>query len=170
MGTMHEIGFYEGKIDENTPCNPLSQYGIAKNALRRALLNYASDKEVNVFWLRAYYINGDDKKNNSIFAKILQAAEAGKKEFPFTSGTNKYDFIDVSELSKQIAKASTQNEYTGIINVCTGKPISLGERVEQFIKDNNLDIKLMYGAFPDRPYDSKIEYGDSTIIEKIMAN
>ena len=32
MGTMHEIGYWEGKIDENTPCNPLSQYGVAKNA------------------------------------------------------------------------------------------------------------------------------------------
>ncbi len=169
MGTMHEIGFYEGKIDENTPCNPLSQYGIAKNALRQALLNYTNDKEVNVFWLRAYYILGDDKKNNSVFAKILSAVEEGKKEFPFTTGKNQYDFISVTELAKQIAKASTQDVYTGIINVCSGKPMSLGDRVEQFIKENNLDITLNYGAFPDREYDSKIEYGDSTIIEKIMA-
>lgn len=168
MGTMHEIGFYEGKIDENTPCNPLSQYGIAKNALRQALLTYTKDKDVNIFWLRAYYILGDDSKNNSIFAKILAAVAEGKKEFPFTTGKNQYDFIQVDELAEQIAKASTQTEYTGIINVCSGKPISLGERVEQFIKDNQLDITLKYGVFPERPYDSKIEYGDSTIIEKIM--
>lgn len=169
MGTMHEVGFYEGKIDENTPCNPLSQYGIAKNALRQALLAYTKDKDVNIFWLRAYYILGDDKKNNSIFAKLLTAAEEGKKEFPFTTGKNQYDFIQVNELAEQIAKASTQTEFTGIINVCSGKPVSLGERVEQFIKDNHLDIKLEYGVFPERPYDSKVEYGDSTIIEKIMA-
>ena len=168
MGTMHEIGFYEGKIDENTPCNPLSQYGIAKNALRQALLTYTKDKDVNIFWLRAYYILGDDSKNNSIFAKILAAVDEGKKEFPFTTGKNQYDFIQVDELAEQIAKASTQTEYTGIINVCSGKPVSLGERVEQFIKDNQLDITLKYGVFPERPYDSKIEYGDSTIIEKIM--
>lgn len=30
MGTMHEIGYYEGCVDENTPTNPLSMYGIAK--------------------------------------------------------------------------------------------------------------------------------------------
>lgn len=169
MGTMHEIGFYEGKIDENTPCNPLSQYGIAKNALRQALLNYTEDKDVNVYWLRAYYILGDDRKNNSIFAKILQAVDEGKKEFPFTTGKNQYDFISVDELAEQIAAASTQNKYTGIINVCSGKPLSLGERVEQFIKDNNLDITLKYGVFPERSYDSKIEYGDNTVIGKIMA-
>lgn len=26
MGTMHEIGFFEGSINENTPCHPMSLY------------------------------------------------------------------------------------------------------------------------------------------------
>lgn len=168
MGTMHEVGFWEGMIDENTPCNPLSQYGIAKNALRQSLLLATKNMDVNIFWLRAYYILGDDAKNSSIFTKLLQAAEDGKKEFPFTTGQTKYDFIDVKTLAKMIAVASTQNKHTGIINVCTGKPVSLADRVELFIKEHNLDIKLKYGAFPERPYDSKIIYGDSSIIEQIM--
>lgn len=44
MGTMHEIGYWEGAIDENTPCNPLSMYGIAKDALRRCMMQYAQQK------------------------------------------------------------------------------------------------------------------------------
>lgn len=168
MGTMHEVGFWEGKIDENTPCNPLSQYGIAKNALRQALLLYAKGKDMNIFWLRAFYIMGDDAKNSSIFSKILSAAEDGKTVFPFTTGQNKYDFIDVRMLAKMIAAASTQNQYTGIINVCTGKPVSLAEQVERFIQEHNLQIRLEYGAFPERPYDSKIVYGDSSKISEIM--
>ena len=36
MGTMHEVGYHEGAIDENTQCNPRSMYGIAKDALRRS--------------------------------------------------------------------------------------------------------------------------------------
>ena len=32
MGSMHEVGFFEGSINENTPCNPQSLYGISKNA------------------------------------------------------------------------------------------------------------------------------------------
>lgn len=168
MGTMHEVGFWEGVIDENTPCNPLSQYGIAKNALRQSLLLYTKDKEVNIYWLRAYYILGDDLKNHSIFTKLMQAAQEGKQEFPFTTGKNQYDFIEVDELAGQIAKAGTQDKYTGIINVCSGNPISLADRVEQFIKERNLNIKLAYGAFLDRPYDSKIVYGDNTVIKEIM--
>ena len=38
MGTMHEVGYWEGAINESTPCKPQSQYGIAKNALRQSLI------------------------------------------------------------------------------------------------------------------------------------
>ena len=34
MGSMHEIGFFEGSINENTPCHPTTPYGIGKNSLR----------------------------------------------------------------------------------------------------------------------------------------
>ena len=168
MGTMHEIGYWEGAIDENTPCNPQSQYGIAKNALRQSLLLLSKEMECKLHWLRAYYITGDDLHNNSIFAKITQAALDGKIEFPFTSGKNKYDFIDVDELAKMIAVASVQDKVNGIINVCTGEPQTLAERVEAFIKEHAFNIKLQYGAFPDRPYDSPGVWGDATKIKAIL--
>lgn len=169
MGTMHEIGYYEGAIDENTPCNPISMYGIAKDALRRSTILLAKQNNICLQWLRAFYIYGDDKRNNSIFSKLTIAAEEGKKTFPFTSGKNKYDFISVEELAKQIAAAAMQTKVDGIINCCTGNPVSLGEKVESFIKEHGFDIKLEYGAFPDRPYDSPAEWGDAEKIKKIMS-
>jgi len=168
MGTMHEVGYWEGAIDENTPCNPISMYGMAKDVLRRAMIQYTAQKGCILQWLRCYYILGDDKKNNSIFCKLLHAAEEGKKKFPFTTGKNQYDFIQVEMLAEQISTVILQHEINGIINCCTGKPISLAERVVQFIKDNNLDIELEYGVFPDRPYDSPCVYGDPTKINLIM--
>lgn len=167
MGTMHEVGYWEGAIDEYTPCNPISMYGIAKNALRQSMLLYCKDKACKLYWLRAYYILGDDSHNNSIFAKILKADKEGKELFPFTTGKTMYDFIMVDELAKQIALACTQDEVDGIINCCSGKPVSLAERAEQFIRENKLSIKLDYGRYPERPYDSPIIYGDTSKIKKI---
>ena len=168
MGSMHEVGYWEGAIDANTPCSPMSMYGIAKNALRQELLLYVEGKDVNLHWLRGYYIYGDDLRGSSIFAKLVQAELDGKEEFPFTSGKNKYDFIHVDELALQIMKASVQNKYNGIINVCSGVPISLGDKVESFIKEHNMNIKLGYNKFPDRVYDSPEVWGDATIINNIM--
>lgn len=168
MGSMHEVGYWEGAIDENTPCNPLSMYGVAKNALRQELLLKTKDTDVVVHWLRAYYIYGDDSRGSSVFSKIVQAHEDGKKDFPFTLGTNQYDFIHIDELARQIFRASVQSKEQGIINVCSGVPIPLKERVEQFIKDKGFDISLIYGAYPDRAYDSPCVWGDPTKINRIM--
>lgn len=168
MGTMHEVGYWEGPIDENTPCHPMSQYGIAKNAMRQSLILMTKDGNCKLHWLRAYYITGDDMRGSNIFSKIAKAAMEGKKEFPFTTGKNKYDFIDIDELAQMIVSASVQDEVNGIINVCTGRPITLAEKVENFIKEHHYDIKLKYGAFPDRAYDSPGEWGNALLINRIM--
>ena len=169
MGTMHEVGYWEGKIDENTPCNPISMYGIAKDALRRSMIAYCKSNSILLQWLRGFYILGDDKKNHSIFSKLLQADDQGQELFPFTTGKTKYDFINVDELVEQISKAVTQTDVTGIINCCSGNPMTLAERVENFIKDHKLKIRLNYGVFPDRPYDSPIIFGDDKKIKQIMS-
>ena len=141
MGTMHEVGYWEGAIDENSPCNPASLYGIAKNALRETTFLSAKAHDAVAQWIRAYYIVGDDKFGNS-----------------------------VDELATQIAAIVDQTEVDGIINACTGEPMSLAERVEAYIRDNDLDITLEYGAFPDRPYDSPGVWGDPTKIRRILAS
>ncbi|MNW52063.1 dTDP-6-deoxy-L-talose 4-dehydrogenase (NAD(+)) [compost metagenome] len=168
MGTMHEVGYFEGEITEDTPTNPYSLYGIAKNSLRQSLGILLKDKDVVFQWLRAFYIYGDDSKNKSIFTKIIQAEQEGQKSFPFTTGENKYDFITVDELARQISLSVLQNRVNGVINCCSGQPISLKEMVEHFLKENHYKIKLEYGAFPDRPYDSPAIWGNNNKIQQII--
>lgn len=168
MGSMHEIGYWNGKIDENTPCNPQTLYGISKNALRKSLELYCIQKSCLFQWLRAYYIYGDDTNGNNIFCKIREADSTGATLFPFTSGKNKFDFIHINDLSIQISKTVMQSEICGVINCCSGKPVALAEQVEKYIYENKLSIKLDYGKFPDRVYDSPCIYGDITKIQKIL--
>lgn len=168
LGTMHEVGFHEGSIDENTPCHPLSLYGIAKNALRldAEYMNNLNNK--NLMWLRGFYIVGKTSHGSSIFSKLIQASESGRTEFPFTKGLNQFDFLDYSEFCMQVVSAILQKEITGIINICSGQPETLSSRVERFIEENNLNITLQYGVFPDRPYDSKAIWGSNKKITEIL--
>lgn len=168
LGTMHEVGYWEGAITASSPTDPRSQYGIAKDALRRAL-PFALPETTALVWARAYYIYGDDRRSNSIFRKILEAVDAGKTMFPFTSGKNRYDFIRVEELGRQLAALAEAADVVGTLNCCTGEPMSLADKVEQFIAENDLPIALQYGAYPDRPYDSAGVWGDATVIREVMA-
>lgn len=169
MGTMHEIGFYEGCIKPDTTCNPMSLYGISKNALRNAVRLLSDQTKVPFQWLRGFYIVSGDPNGASIFSKIAAAARDGKKEFPFTTGQNQYDFIDYGDFCRQVAAAVTQEQINGIINICSGKPEKLADRVERFIRENRFDITLRYGMYPDRPYDSKAVWGSDREIREILA-
>lgn len=168
LGTMHEVGYWEGAIAADTPTDPLSQYGIAKDALRRSL-TLALPETTSLAWARAYYIFGDDRRADSIFRKLLDAADSGKTKFPFTMGKNLYDFIRVEELGRQIAALTDAEDVTGTLNCSSGRPVSLAEQIESYIGENNLDITLEYGAFPDRPYDSPGVWGDAATITEILA-
>lgn len=170
MGSMHEIGFFEGSINESTPCHPSTPYGIGKNALRDLTQMICKQNNIVFQWLRGYYIVGNSKFGSSIFSKITAAVDEGKTEFPFTLGQNQYDFIDYPDFCAQVAAVVGQKNEQGIINICSGKPEKLADRVERFIKENDYRIKLQYGAFPDRPYDSKAIWGNDTKIRKIMEN
>lgn len=168
MGTMHEVGYWEGAVDENTPCAPLSLYGTAKNALRQAALLYAQGKATKLYWLRGFYFMGDDARNSSIFSRILQWEAEGKATFPFTSGKNQYDFMHIRDFAANAAAVLSQTEVTGVINVCTGVPVPLADEVERFLHEHGLRIRPEYGAFPDRPYDSPAIWGDRTKLDAAL--
>lgn len=168
MGSMHEVGFYEGSINELTPTNPMSLYGIGKDALRKCVQLMAKEAGICFQWLRGYYIVGNSRFGCSIFSKITAAEMKGDAQFPFTTGQNQWDFLDYEIFCDQVAATVEQTEVNGIINICSGKPEKLANVVEAFIKDNNYNIKLEYGAFPDRKYDSKAVWGNSDKIDRIM--
>ena len=170
MGTMHEIGYHTGMITETTPCSPTTLYAIAKHSLRQLLQNWMPTEfpEATLQWLRTFYLYGDDVHNHSVFTKILQADVNGQKTFPFVTGNNAYDFLDIYTLADMIVATISQTEIAGIIHLCSGKAVSLRERAESFIKENGLSIRLQLGVYPDRPYDSPCSYGDPTKINAIL--
>lgn len=171
IGSMHDVGYFEGKITEETPTNPQTFYGISKDALRRIVATYAKEKGITHQHLRFFYTYGDDlESSGSVFSKILQMAQAGEKSFPFTEGKNEFDYIEINELTEQIMAVIEQKEIAGIIHCCSGKPTAIKEQVEYFIKLHGLDIKPDFGKYPTRPYDSPCIYGDNSKIQEILKN
>ncbi|MBO5623814.1 MAG: NAD(P)-dependent oxidoreductase, partial [Butyrivibrio sp.] len=168
MGTMHEIGFYEGSIKEFTPANPESYYGISKNALRNATKLICKKNNKIYQWLRGYYIVGNTTYGSNVFSKMMRASEQGLSLFPFTSGCNQWDFLDYDTFCFLTAATVEQDSVDGVINICNGKPEKLSERAEKFIRDNKLPLKLDYGKYPDRPYDSKAVWGDDSKVQAIL--
>ncbi|THD73151.1 MAG: NAD(P)-dependent oxidoreductase [Bradyrhizobium sp.] len=160
VGSVHEVGFYEGMVNERTATNPAHAYAIAKNFLRQVQKLLCNQRGIVSQWARCHYVVGDDRRTNSVFKKLLEAEDQGKLAFDFNSGEMLRDFIDVGSLGRQIAIVASQTAVAGTIDCCSGKPVSLRSRVTSFIADHQLKIVPMWGNLPARPYDSSAIWGD----------
>lgn len=169
IGSMHEIGPTEGLITEEIACNPVSQYGIAKNAFQSAAAELCARTGISFAWLRCFYIIGDDERNHSVFTRILEQSLAGDSDFPLTTGTAQFDFIDVAELGELICSVSLSSTC-GIVNLGSGNVQSLRSAIEQFISNNRLQIKPKFGAFPERSGISAGAWPDLSKLHDLQRN
>lgn len=169
-GSFREYGRVNGMADHHAAVVPDNFYSLSKTMLKNALEIYFKDKDICLQWLRPFTVYGDDARNHSIMSKIIEWEKAGRTTFPFTDGSEKYDYIHVDELAKQITAVISQTEVDGVIDCCSGAPTRLGNKIEEFLKENRFRIRPEYGAFPTRAYDSPVIYGNNRKIIQIMKN
>lgn len=167
-GSFREYGPVNGMVDESITVVPDNFYTLSKLMLKSALEIYFEKKDICLQWLRPFTVYGDDVRNQSILSKIIAWEQEGRCTFPFTDGSEEYDYIFVYELSRQIAAVIAQTEISGVIDCCSGKPTRLGERVDAFIKEHKFKIRPEYGAFPRREYDSPVIFGNTEKIDRIL--
>ena len=167
-GSFREYGSVNGMVDASAVVNPDNYYMLSKLMLKNALEICFSGRNVCLQWIRPFTVYGDDARNQSILSKIIQWEREGKATFPFTDGSEQYDYITVDELARQIAAIANQTAVDGVIDCCSGIPTRLGDRVEAFLKEHHYRIRPEYGAFPRREYDSPVIYGNRKKVDQIL--
>jgi dTDP-6-deoxy-L-talose 4-dehydrogenase (NAD+) len=63
-----------------------------------------------------------------------------------------------------------QNQINGIVNCCSGNPITIKDLVNNFILQKNKKIKLNFGYYPYPDYEPMHFWGDNTKINLIIGN
>jgi len=85
-----------------------------------------------------------------------------------SGGEQLRDYLRVSEVADILIKIALQNKVQGIINCCSGKPVSVRKFVEQYLLDNNAEIKLELGYYPYPDYEPMAFWGDNEKLKKII--
>ena len=66
---------------------------------------------------------------------------------------------DFAAAFKIYAKLKLDDQLNGIINCCSGIPISIRNLVENYLKENNKHIKLNLGYYPYPDYEPMAFWG-----------
>jgi dTDP-6-deoxy-L-talose 4-dehydrogenase (NAD+) len=156
-----------GCLSEDMPSMPDTSYSLAKDTLRKFLLELNKIHYFKFQWIRLFYMYGEGQYEKAIIPQLNKAIRNGDEVFNMSGGEQLRDYLHVIDIAKNIALISKQSEITGIINNCSGKPIKLINFVENYLKETKSNIKLNLGYYPYPQYEPMEFWGDNKKLELI---
>lgn len=158
-GTCFEYGMQSGPLSEEMPTLPTTPYGLAKDTLRKFLESLQKRHAFVMQWARLFYLYGPGQNPNSLIAQLDRAIDNSEPVFPMSGGEQLRDYLPVQEAAKRIAFLVEHPQCQGIINCCSGKPVSVRGLVEQRLRERNADIKLELGVYHYPDYEPMAFWG-----------
>jgi dTDP-6-deoxy-L-talose 4-dehydrogenase (NAD+) len=84
-----------------------------------------------------------------------------------SGGQQVRDYLPVEEVAVNLVAVALQNKVTGIINCCSGQPITVEALVKKYLVEKNKTIKLNLGYYPYPDYEPMEFWGENTKLKKI---
>lgn len=158
-GTCFEYGMQSGPLSPDTLPRPSNPYGYAKDALRQQLQFLKSVNSFNLTWARLFYLYGEGQSGASLYPKLKEAVLRGDTVFNMSGGEQLRDYLPVEEVARRIVNLSMAERGEGVVNICSGKPVSVRGLVEQWLCENNWKIELNLGYYPYPDYEPMAFWG-----------
>jgi dTDP-6-deoxy-L-talose 4-dehydrogenase (NAD+) len=167
-GTCFEYGLQHGCLDEETPPLPVTPYAVAKNTLRSFLKMIKKVQSFRLQWARLFYMYGVGQNPKSLLAQLDAAIRRGDRVFNMSGGEQLRDYLPVEEIASHLVALVEHPTFDGIVNVCSGTPVSVRRLVEERIARNSASIRLNLGHFPYPDYEPMAFWGNATKLSHLL--
>ena len=167
-GTCFEYGIRSGSLTETMQTDPANPYALAKDCLRRFMEQLQNHRVFDCKWIRLFYMYGPGQRSNALIPQLDRAFANDDAVFNMSGGEQLRDYLHVKNVAEYIIKIAIQNEVTGIINCCSGTPISVRKLVEDYIESRGGDIRLNLGYYPYPTHEPMAFWGDATKLNTIL--
>lgn len=167
-GTCFEYGLQSGPLSEQTEARPSNPYGLAKNTLRLFLENLQRQQPFTLQWARLFYLHGEGQNPNSLLAALDRAIEAGDDSFNMSAGEQLRDYLAIDTAAGYLAAILQQREFDGVINCCSGQPISVRALVEQRLCERDASICLNLGHYPYPTHEPMAFWGVADRLQQLL--
>jgi nucleoside-diphosphate-sugar epimerase len=159
-GTCFEYGMQSGCLGEELETRPENPYGFAKDTLRRQLEFLQQARPFNLTWARLFYLYGDGQAETSLLPQLEKALERGDHTFNMSGGEQLRDYLPVADVARHLVALALGTGNSGIVNVCSGQPISVRRLVEGWIGQRSGKIALNLGHYPYPVHEPMAFWGD----------
>lgn len=147
---------------------PKSPYAASKASCELYLKTYHEAYGLNYVSLRYFNVFGPKQDKNSQYAAVIpnfiSALLEGEKPIIYGDGEQTRDFIYVKDVVKANIK-SCECDYNGIVNVASGRKITINELYRIICETLGYDVEAEY--LPERKGDIKHSLADVSKMKKI---
>ncbi|GAB4036571.1 NAD-dependent epimerase/dehydratase family protein [Spirosoma jeollabukense] len=167
-GTCFEYGMQEGCLSEDQLSMPANPYALAKDTLRKMLQALQTEQPFSLKWARLFYMYGDGQNPNSVIPLLERAIEQRETVFNMSGGEQLRDYLPVEDVAIYLCRIATQMNVSGIINCCSGQPISIRRFVEHYLHTRNATISLNLGYYSYPDYEPMAFWGNNQKLTKLL--
>jgi dTDP-6-deoxy-L-talose 4-dehydrogenase (NAD+) len=167
-GTCLEYGMQCGALAEDLAPEPHLAYPLAKDMLRRQLSLLKSVEPFDLTWARLFYVFGDGQPGSALYSQLMSAIERGERTFRMSRGEQLRDYLPVAQMAGYLAELALRAPGSGIVNVGSGRPISVRALVEQWLGERSYEMHLQLGHYPYPDYEPLAFWADSGRLRQLV--
>ena len=168
-GTCFEYGMIEGCLSEDINTKPENLYAVAKDSLRKFIVNLHKKHSFVYKWIRLFYMYGDGQSKTSLMYLLDKTIQDKNKVFNMSGGEQLRDFLPIDEVVRNISLITKQNSHLNqVVNCCSGKPISVKNLVEHYLEEKKYKIRLNLGFYPYPDYEPMRFWGCNLKLKEIQ--
>lgn len=148
-GSQAEYGVAEGKIYENTPCRPFSDYGKAKLALKEIASKRAGEIGMKYLHLRIFSVYGENDHPWAMISSCTSKMLANE-DVELSACIQNWNFLYVKDCAKQIVLLSewaydTMETTYEVFNLASDDTRVLKSYIEEMYSLTGSKSQLLYG-------------------------
>ena len=87
-----------------------------------------------------------------------------------SGGEQQRDYLPAAEQARLLVALAMNGQNNGVVNVCSGKPITVRSLVEGWVRENGWTIELELGHYPYPDYEPMEFWGDRTKLDRCLSN
>lgn len=168
VGTCLEYGLQSGALHEDLPTNPVTYYGLAKDSLRRSLQLLQSSLRFDLTWARLFYAYSERAVRRTLLTQLTEAVARGDSSFAMSCGEQLRDYLPADEQARLLAYLTVVQGNSGVVNICSGAPISVRRLVEGWIEARGWTIRLDLGKYSIPAYEPIAFWGDRSKFNRLQ--
>ena len=151
IGTCAEYQPANTPLSIHAPIGPINQYGACKASAQMILSSMFSQTSISFLWCRVFYLFGEGENENRLHSYI-HAKMKYNQPVMLSEGNQIRDYLNVKKAASRIL-SEINNNKSGVINVCSGIPITIREIAEEIADQYQAKHLLKFGERQLKEFD-----------------